>query len=156
MRLIEDVAEDLAFEWHEGQFDKAGVEYFEHVATVANYGRNWKEKVVGYLHDVAEDTPHTIPETMEALKGHPIFRRDFPTDDDMAEIEDALNTMNHHTVPTREEYIARFKGHPLAIKVKLNDLRNNMDIARIPNPTDKDFERCHRYLNEYQTLIKML
>ena len=56
---------------------------------------------------------------------------------------------------TREEYINRFKGHHLAIKVKLNDLRHNMDITRLPNPTEKDYVRLERYEKEYEALMEM-
>ncbi|MDR2652104.1 MAG: hypothetical protein LBC68_07290 [Prevotellaceae bacterium] len=38
--------------------DKQGVDYFEgHLTTVGNAGHDWKEKIVGFLHDAAEDTP---------------------------------------------------------------------------------------------------
>ncbi len=56
----------------------------------------------------------------------------------------------------RESYIQRFKGNELAIKVKLSDLRHNMDLSRIPSPTEKDYARLERYKSEYMTLIEML
>lgn len=37
-----------------------------------------------------------------------------------------------------------------------NDLRNNMDMTRIPHPTEKDRTRLARYKKEYQTLIEAL
>lgn len=171
------IAASLAKDFHHGQLDKAGEDYFTgHLATVARYGSNWKEMTVGFLHDAAEDTSYSVPEIMALLrKGIRDWGKDFftaeskavsflselgirlpinsvahlPSKSELAEIEDALNMMNHHTTASREEYIARFKGHPLAIHVKLNDLRSNMDIGRLPNPTEKDFARCHRYLDEY-------
>ncbi len=39
--------------------------------------------------------------------------------------------MNSHTAANREAYINRFRNNTLAIIVKLNDLRHNMDISRI-------------------------
>ena len=55
-----------------------------------------------------------------------------------------------------EEYIKRFGENQLALKVKLNDMRNNMDISRIPSPTPKDYERLERYKSEYKVLLDML
>ena len=64
--------------------------------------------------------------------------------------------MNSHTAANREAYINRFRNNTLAIRVKLNDLRHNMDISRIPNPTEKDIARAARYRREYSQLKKML
>lgn len=41
----------------------------------------------------------------------------------------------------------------LPLRVKLNDLRNNLDISRIPQPTTKDLERNERYKVEYGELL---
>lgn len=41
----------------------------------------------------------------------------------------------------------------LPLRVKLNDLRNNLDISRIPQPTTKDLERIERYKAEYGELL---
>lgn len=41
----------------------------------------------------------------------------------------------------------------LPLRVKLNDLRNNLDISRIPQPTSKDLERNERYKVEYGELL---
>ena len=89
--------------------------------------KNWKEQIVGYLHDAAEDTPHTVSETIHLLqdKCPNIATKDWE------EIETALNLMNSHTAANREAYINRFRNNTLAIRVKLNDLRHNMDISRI-------------------------
>ena len=72
------------------------------------------------------------------------------------EIEEALNLMDFRTTTNRETYIERFRGHRLAIKVKLNDLQHNMNIACILHPTDKDLESVEKYQKEYNLLLKML
>ena len=64
--------------------------------------------------------------------------------------------MNSHTAANREAYINRFRNNTLAIIVKLNDLRHNMDISRIPNPTEKGIARIKKYHYEYEQLKKML
>ena len=35
-------------------------------------------------------------------------------------------------------------------------LRHNMDLSRIPSPTEKDYARLERYKSEYMTLMEML
>lgn len=58
----------LAKELHKGQVDKAGKDYFEgHLLTVGCNGCDWKEKTVGFLHDVLEDTDYTSEEIIFAL-----------------------------------------------------------------------------------------
>ena len=157
MDKLVEIAANLARGWHRGQVDKGGNDYFEgHLSTVAVYGSDWKEKIVGYLHDAAEDTDHSVADVMAALRAGVAGDTVQPTKDDWLEIEDALNIMNHNTADSREEYIERFRGHSLAIRVKLNDLRSNMNISRIPNPTEKDRARHQRYIAERRKLRKML
>ena len=79
-----------------------------------------------------------------------------PTEEDWKEIAEALARLNHFTIPEREAYIERFRGDALAIKVKLNDMANNMDISRIPSPTQRDLDRLERYKKEFEILKGML
>lgn len=174
------VAARLAKDIHKGQVDKAGKDYFEgHLATVGGNGYDWKGKTVGFLHDVTEDTEYSVKDVIRLLKRglkewkakpdeqdwmndfvemitqYPNERLHLPSKEEWNEIEEALNLLNSRTAKNREEYIQRFKGHFLAIKVKMNDLRHNMDISRIPNPTEKDYARIERYQKEYNTLMDM-
>ena len=147
----------LAKELHKGQVDKAGKDYFEgHLLTVGCNGRDWKEQVVGFLHDVLEDTDYTSDEIMLALSRILLGWDVLPTESEWVEIKEALELLNSHTAPNREAYIERFRGHRLAISVKLNDLRHNMDISRIPHPSEEDLKRVKRYGGEYESLQKML
>ena len=142
---------------HKGQVDKAGNDYFEgHLLTVGCNGRDWKEQVVGFLHDVLEDTDYTSDEIMLALSRILLGWDVLPTESEWVEIKEALELLNSHTAPNREAYIERFRGHRLAISVKLNDLRHNMDISRIPHPSEEDLKRVKRYGGEYESLQKML
>ena len=170
----------LAKRLHAGQKDKGGNDYYRsHLLQVGTSGHNWKEKVVGFLHDAAEDCNIDVPTIIVRLKeqidtwlNNPddtawIDELDddlmeYPekyipaTDDEWNEIATALNLLNHHLSPTREEYIAKIKTNNLALKVKLNDLQNNMDISRIPNPTPRDYERIERYKKESRELSDVL
>lgn len=172
----------VAKKLHKGQTDKGGHDYFEsHLLKVATRGSDWKEKVVGFLHDAAEDCDITVAEVIEQLDTEISRFTDDPkenwydeewweewmedidvypctvthsiTDDERNDLITALNLLNHHTAASREEYIKRIAGNRLALRVKLNDLENNMDISRIPDPTEKDLERIDRYKKEYEYLM---
>ncbi len=175
----------VAQKLHKGQVDKGGNDYFEsHLLKVASSGYDWKEKVVGFLHDASEDCNVTVEDVMNLLyeeisrvvdnpKEHwyeedwwedwmediavyPCKATHVITDEERAEIKTTLTLLNHHTASSREEYINRISTNFLALKVKLNDLRNNLDITRIPEPTEKDYARIERYKKEYDILIEAL
>lgn len=95
-------------------------------------------------------------EWMEDIDVYPCGITHVITDEEREEIKTALTLLNRHTAPSREEYINRISTNFLALKVKLNDLRNNMDITRIPNPSKKDYARLERYKKEYNILIDAL
>lgn len=147
-------AKNLAQRLHQGQVDKAGADYFTvHLSTVASLGKNWQEKVVGYLHDASEDTPHSVDEVLDLLEAEleePLI------DTEREEIKIALQVLNHHNSKDRESYIQSIGENALATAVKLNDLTHNMDLSRIPTPTDKDFSRLERYKKEYTYLSQKL
>ncbi|WP_302614987.1 hypothetical protein [uncultured Bacteroides sp.] len=175
----------VAQKLHKGQTDKGGNDYFEsHLLKVADAGFDWKEKVVGFLHDASEDCNVMVEDVMNLLdqeisrvvdnpKEHwheedwwedwmediavyPCTVTHVITTEERDEIKTALTLLNHNTVPSREEYINRISSNLLALKVKLNDLRNNMDITRIPEPIEKDYARIERYKKEHDILMEAL
>ena len=165
---------------HDGQLDKGGNDYFtSHLLKVGLSGENWKEQIVGFLHDATEDTPFTLDEVMKMVYeihqkidslpekdwwqewmkdvlpcyGAETFFIDNKNEND---IREALMVLNHHNSSSREEYLVKISRNTLATKVKLNDLRSNMDISRIPQPTEKDLLRLARYRKEYDFLLSTL
>uniref|UniRef100_UPI00345DC143 phosphohydrolase n=1 Tax=uncultured Dysgonomonas sp. TaxID=206096 RepID=UPI00345DC143 len=151
---IVEAAELLAIQIHTGQTDKAGVDYFSgHLTTVGGSGCTWKDKIVGYLHDAAEDTEYSVEQVSKMLQAK---CNNEITELHLSEIRDALNLLNSQTAKTREEYISRIKNSRIATRVKLNDLTHNMDISRISEPTAKDMERLKRYKKEYRTILEYL
>ena len=116
---------------HEGQFDKGGHPYYLHPKTVALMGKTEEEQIVGYLHDVVEDTDYTFDDL-----------RELGINDECLE---ALELLTHKKSEPYEEYVKRIKTNELARKVKINDLTNNMDLSRLTNVTDKDLERVEKY-----------
>lgn len=147
-------AKNLAQEIHMGQTDKAGVDYFSgHLTRVGESGCRWKDKVVGYLHDAAEDTKYSVDEIIEMLQSKCDNQL---IENHLSEIKEALYLLNSGTAKSREEYIFRIRNNKIATRVKLNDLTHNMDLSRIANPTLKDFERLKRYKKEYRTILEYL
>lgn len=154
-QMVIDAAAALAKTRHAGQVDKAGVDYFSgHLSTVAGLGETWRETVLGYLHDVAEDTGLAEEDSIAVL------RSQTPpggiTDAEWDELTKNLRLLNSRTAPDREAYIRRYRGHPLAIRVKLHDLRNNMDLTRLPEIDEKALNRHARYEKEAALLRSWL
>lgn len=129
----------IAIEAHQGQVDKAGQPYIEHLLRVMAMGKTNDEKIVGVLHDVVEDSHWTFE--MLAKEGF------------SAEILEALMCVTK--ISESEPYdlfIKRVKKNDLAVQVKLNDLTDNMDIRRLAYLSEKDFKRLRKYLKAYKQL----
>ena len=135
------LAVEVAKKYHEGMTDRAGKPYLFHLTSVSNsvlpLGEDYA--VVGMLHDTLEDTKMT----KESLIS--MFGRD---------IADAVSLLTHDPGIPYLDYVRNVKnsGNPLAIAVKKADLRNNMDLTRLPNVTDKDLKRVEKYKKAYAIL----
>lgn len=123
---------------HKGQTDKFGTPYIGHVIRVMNYGKTYDEKIVGVLHDVIEDCPQI---TLDYL-----FQQGFPK-----EIVFAIECLTKNP-PNQDytEFVKQTEKSPLAVAVKMNDLRDNMDLTRFTKPlTERDYKRLNKYLTAY-------
>ncbi len=133
---------EIAVEAHKGVTDKYGAPYINHVTRVMNLGETEEEKIVGVLHDVVEDTPWTFEQL--AAEGF------------SSEIIDALTCVTKISEEEDyEEFTLRVSRNPLAVKVKINDLTDNMDIRRIPVLTEKDLTRLMKYHKAYRFLSSL-
>lgn len=129
-----------AIKVHTGQKDKAGKDYFRaHVATVAEGVKGDPiAETVAFLHDTVEDTSITIED----------IRTEFPK-----EVADAVSALTHSKGISYAEYLWYIQQNSIAVKVKLSDLRSNMDLTRLPHaPTEKDLERTRKYKRAYTIL----
>jgi (p)ppGpp synthase/HD superfamily hydrolase len=135
-------AMEIALSAHKGQKDKSGADYILHVMRVMHKGETEMEKICGILHDVIEDSHWTF----EDLK-----REGFS--------DDVISVLRCVTkVSDSEDYdvfIDRVKQNPVAVKVKLNDLMDNMDITRFTQLNEKDLKRLNKYLTAYRSLKNM-
>ena len=60
---------------------------------------------------------------------------------EVAAVAGALDAITKRPGENYNDYLFRVKQNPLARAVKVLDITHNMDIRRIPNPTQKDRER---------------
>ena len=130
----------IAIEAHQGQTDRAGASYILHLIRVMNAGQTKNEKICGILHDLVEDTPWTF----EALR-----KEGFS--------EEVISALVYVTKQPNEPYtqfIECIKKNSLAVKVKLNDLKDNMDITRLTFITEEDTQRLNKYLKAYHSLLE--
>lgn len=133
MKSLLDIAINIAVNAHSGQVDKADQPYILHPLRVMFALDNEKDKIVGVLHDVIEDTNITYEYLISNGFGGEI------------EILEALRSVTRKENETYEEFINRVALNPIGKRVKLADLQDNMDISRLPNPTEKDYFRMKKY-----------
>ena len=129
----------LAAEAHRGQTEKAGHPYILHPLRVMFRLESETDRIVGVLHDVIEDTRYTLQDLRAMGYPEPLLQ--------------ALDCLTRRETETYEEFITRLRINPVARRVKLADLEDNMDVRRLPALTEKDAERLKKYLNAW-TLLK--
>lgn len=129
---------EIAAAAHAGQIDKAGQPYILHPIKVMLRVSTDEERMAAILHDVVEDTPVTLLHLAEAGFAAPVLA--------------AIEALTKKPGETRLQAAERAAANPIAKVVKLADNAENMDISRLPNPTEKDFVR----LKEYQQVRALL
>jgi len=134
---------EIAVEAHKGQTDRVGVPYVAHLFSVMDRGKTLEEKIVGVLHDLVEDTSWTLD--------------DLRSEGFTENIIEAVRCITKVTdEEDYDEYIARVKSNPLAVRVKLNDLLDNMNILRYEQLTERDLKRLNKYLKVYKELSQLV
>jgi len=130
----------IAIEAHKEQVDKNGQPYIGHIFRVMNMGKTMDEKICGVLHDIVEDTCWTF----EMLKAE-----GFPQ-----HIIDALKCLTKLSEDEPyENFISRILTNDLAVRVKINDLSDNLDVKRYNELTERELNRLKKYLHWYKVLV---
>ncbi len=113
-----DKAIELASTAHAADYDLDGNPTILHPLAVGMMGHNDLERIVGFLHDVVEDTRYDFSD-IEDL--------DFPQ-----VVIEALKLLTHDKHTPYMEYIERIckSGNMTAINVKMNDLKHNLARGR--------------------------
>lgn len=133
------LAYEIAKRAHEGQKDKAGVDYIHHPEKVANMVESDTEKSVAYLHDVVEDTFVTLK--MLEVEGFP------------SEVIKAIDAITKRKDELYDDYLQRVSKNPIALKVKIADMKHNSDVSRHKQPSSKDWERAAKYRSKIEMLL---
>jgi len=126
-----DRAISIAATAHTGQKDKSGQPYILHPLRVMFTVRTEEERIVAVLHDTVEDTEVTF----ELLRQNGFSET----------IIEAVNSVTKQPGENRMDAARRAKANQIGRQVKLADLKDNMDIGRIPQPTQKDWDRLKEY-----------
>ena len=121
----------LAKKYHEGQFDKGGSPYIEHPLRVMEGVESIDEKILAVLHDVLEDCDASRDELIN--EGIPECL--------VEKLEILCKGKNENYF----DYIDRIKVDKSTINVKLSDLKDNMNLKRLKEVTEKDLKRIEKY-----------
>jgi GTP diphosphokinase / guanosine-3',5'-bis(diphosphate) 3'-diphosphatase len=129
---------EIAAAAHAGQVDKAGAPYVFHPLRIMLAVNTPHERMAAVLHDVVEDTDVTLAR---------LESEGFP-----AEVTLAIDALTKRPGESRLDAARRASANPIARKVKMADVSDNMNLGRIANPTEKDFAR----LREYEQVLELL
>lgn len=130
MGKLEAAIAMAAFE-HAGQVDKGGAPYIFHPLRVAMAMSTEEERIAAVLHDVVEDTEVTLSE-VEAEFG--------------ADVAAAVDALTKRDGEEYQAYLERVGANPIARRVKMADLTDNLDQTRLGRePTADDRKRRAKY-----------
>lgn len=132
----------IAASAHEGAFDKAGAPYILHPLRLMMRADGADAQMVAVLHDVIEDTHWTLE--MLADEGFP------------PRVLHALDRLTRRDGERYEVFIDRVLTDPLATRVKLLDVEDNLDLKRLDALDEKSIERIQRYHHARARLLAAL
>jgi guanosine-3',5'-bis(diphosphate) 3'-pyrophosphohydrolase len=121
----------IAVTAHAGQTDKAGEPYILHPIRVMLRMQTEDERIVAVLQDVVEDSAWTI--------------EDLAAEGFSNAVVQAVDALTKRAGESRVAAAERAAQVELARVVKLADNAENMDLSRIPVPSEADRKRLHEY-----------
>lgn len=134
-------AERIARIRHAGQTDKGGNPYIEHPKYVAEHVDTKFEKTVAWLHDTIEDTGYTEDKMRVDGFDENVIR--------------AVRLLTHDRNRPYLEYIRSLANRRSVRHVKMADIRNNMDLTRIPEQ-ERDSDDVKRRMRKYKAALDIL
>lgn len=129
-----DHAISIAVAAHAGQVDKAGAPYILHPLRVMLNQTCDEARIAAVLHDVVEDGEHW---TLDRLRTEGFSEAIIDAIDHLTKRESEINDY--------DAFIERAAQNPTAVKVKLADLEDNLDITRLAALSQQDVERLNKY-----------
>lgn len=129
---------EIAVEAHKDQKDKADMPYILHPLRLMFQMKTDNEKIAAVLHDVVEDSNWTVVD---------LKKENFNN-----EVIEAVNLLTRDDNDSYDEFIKKAASSPLSKAVKIADIKDNMDLNRISNLTEKDLSR----IKKYHRVLKLL
>ena len=129
----------IAFDAHKDDVDKSGYPYIMHPLYLAFSMEDEDTVCVAILHDVIED--HADKYSFDYLKQAGFNDR----------IIDALKLLTHDKSVPYMEYIEKIKPNAIARRVKIADLKHNLDVSRRKEKNfykDEIYKSALKYLTD--------
>ena len=123
----------LAAEAHAGAQDKAGAPYILHPLRVMLSVEGNDRMIAAVLHDIVEDTPVTLDRLRELGFSDAVVAAVAALTKQPGDDADYFG------------FVERAGQNAIAHSVKLADIEDNMDLSRIPEPSERDEARVIRY-----------
>lgn len=134
-----DRAIALACEAHAGQIDKGGKPYILHPLRVMLRLKDEDAQIAAVLHDTVEDCGLELG----------LIRYRFG-----ALVADAVDALTRREGESYGAFLGRCADNPLALRVKLEDIEDNLNLDRLGRePTIDDARRCRKYHDARNVLI---
>jgi (p)ppGpp synthase/HD superfamily hydrolase len=134
-----ETAIKIAVDAHGGQTDLSGQPYILHPLRVMLAMPADAERAAAVLHDVVEDTEVTLEDLR--LAGLP------------EEVIAAVDCVTKRKGEAYTDYLDRIANNPIARRVKLADLQDNMRVDRLVTMTDRDLKRLEKYRHARERLL---
>jgi (p)ppGpp synthase/HD superfamily hydrolase len=109
---------------HRGQFRRNGKPYITHPFSVQDQCVGFLEKILGWMHDIIEDTHHSFEDCQKFLIEAGL------EDDDVLEVISGLRAISREPEEQYMAYIFRVSNVRLARDVKIEDLKHNLTDCR--------------------------
>ena len=124
----------IATKAHKGQKRWNGDDYITHPIRVASNFKDDKLMQIAILHDIVEDTEVTIHD----------LQHKYTVSKDVCIV---VSILTHYYIESYADYIMRIKSNPMAVVVKIADLKDNLRDLKKGQRKDK-YELALRLLYE--------
>lgn len=143
LRKMLSAAISFAAECHKNQFDKGGMPYILHPLKVMYYLKTEDLELmcIAVLHDVIEDCHVTSLQLRDIGMSERVIS--------------GVIAMTRSHKESDEDKFNRLAANKDAVKVKLCDLRHNMDARRLKGNEEKDSKRMDAYCKLYWKLKEL-
>lgn len=131
----------IALGAHKNQTDKAGESYILHPLRLMLKFEDDDLRIAAVLHDVVEDSA---------------FDLDFLKKEGFSSIVlSAVEALTRRNGETYKAFIERLECNDLAVRIKIEDLKDNMNLTRIKRITNDDLQRVKKYHSALMRLMDL-